>query len=108
MPSILAPIYLAADLQNNHVFTSKDSTKEVPIASITKLMTALVTTEYINLDNTATVPKEAIIYTSKARLKPGMKLTIYQLLFPLLMESSNEAAETIARYYGRKFHKTHE
>lgn len=102
VPSILAPIYLAADLQNNHVFTSKDSTKEVPIASITKLMTALVTTEYINLDNTATVPKEAIIYTSKARLKPGMKLTIYQLLFPLLMESSNEAAETIARYYGRE------
>lgn len=101
VPSISAPIYLSADLQNNHVFASKNSTEVVPIASITKLVTALVATEYINLDNTATVPKVAIIYTSKARLQPGQQYTIYQLLFPLLMESSNEAAETIARYYGR-------
>ena len=101
VPSIAAPIYLAADMRNNHVFASKNSTDVVPIASITKLVTALVTTEYINLDNTATVPKAAIVYTSKARLQPGDQYTVYQLLFPLLMESSNEAAETIARYYGR-------
>ncbi len=95
------PIYLVADLRNNYVFASKDSTKEVPIASLTKLMTALIATEFINIDNVATVPKEAIVYTSKARLKVGSQLSIYQLLFPLLMESSNEAAETIARHYGR-------
>ncbi len=99
--SLSAPIYLSADLQNNHVFASKNSTEVVPIASITKLVSALVITEYINLDNTVTVPKAAIIYTSKARLQPGAQYTIYQLLFPLLMESSNEAAETIARFYGR-------
>ena len=101
VPSLSSPNYLSADLQNNHVFTSKNPTTVVPIASITKLVTALVTTEYINLDSTATVPKAAIVYTSKARLGTGQKYTIYQLLFPLLMESSNEAAETIARYYGR-------
>jgi len=97
-----ASVYLTADLRNNHVFSNKDSIKQVPIASITKLMTALIATEYINLDNIATVPKEAIVYTSKARLKVGTQYSIYQLLFPLLMESSNEAAETIARYYGRE------
>lgn len=102
IPSISAPIYISADLQNNHVFSSKNSTEVVPIASITKLITALVVTEYINLDNTAVVPNGAIIYTSKPRLKIGEQYTIYQLLFPLLMESSNEAAETIARYYGRE------
>jgi hypothetical protein len=96
-----APIYLAADLKNNHVFKTKDASKEVPIASLTKLVAALVTTEYINLDNIATVPKAAIVYTSKPRLQAGSEYSIYQLLFPLLMESSNEAAETIARYYGR-------
>lgn len=98
---LTAPIYLAADLKNNHVFVAKESTKEVPIASLTKLMTALITTEYINLDGTASVPREALVYTSKARLQAGQKYTIYQLLFPLLMESSNESAETIARFYGR-------
>lgn len=100
-PVLSAPSYLSADLLNNHVFASKESTKELPIASITKLMTALIATEYINLDNMATVPKEALVYTSKSRLKAGAQYSIYQLLFPLLMESSNESAETIARYYGR-------
>jgi hypothetical protein len=100
-PALSAPIYLSADLRNNHIFANKNSTEEAPIASITKLMTALIATEYINLDNTATVPKAAIVYTSKPRLKAGEQYTVYQLLFPLLMESSNEAAETIARFYGR-------
>jgi len=99
--SISASSYLSVDLLNNHVFAGKESTKKVPIASITKLMTALITTEYINLDNIVTVPREAIVYTSKSRLKPNDKYSVYQLLFPLLMESSNEAAEAIARYYGR-------
>ncbi|MDE1971229.1 MAG: L,D-transpeptidase family protein [Patescibacteria group bacterium] len=101
VPSVSAPIYLAADIKNNHVFASKNSTEIVPIASITKLVTALIATEYINLDNTATVPASAVVYTSKHRLEAGQKYTVYQLLFPLLMESSNEAAETIARFYGR-------
>jgi hypothetical protein len=105
--SITAPIYLVADMKNNYVFASRDSTKVVPIASITKLVAALVATEYINLDNIATVPKSAIVYTSKARLNPGDSYSVYQLLFPMLMESSNEAAETIARYYGRDLFVRH-
>ncbi|MEI7463074.1 MAG: L,D-transpeptidase family protein [Candidatus Taylorbacteria bacterium] len=99
--SLSAQAYLSADIQNNKVFATKNSTEILAIASITKLVTALVATEYINIDNIAIVPKEAIVYTSKARLEIGDKYSIYGLLFPLLMESSNEAAETIARYYGR-------
>lgn len=101
IPSISGTSFIAADLRSNYVFLQKNSEQAMPIASITKLVTALVATEYINLDNTATVPQEAIVYTSKPRLKTGEKISVYQLLFPLLMESSNEAAETIARYYGR-------
>lgn len=98
---ILSDTFLSADLKNDKVFLSKDADKVIPIASITKLMTALVATEYIDLDKIATVPKEAIVYTSKPRLKENDKISIYQLLFPLLLESSNESAETIARFYGR-------
>jgi hypothetical protein len=101
-PRITAPSYLSADLGNNRVFASKDATKVVPIASITKLMTALVATEYISLDASATVPQEALVHTSKPRLKAGSQYRVYELLFPLLMESSNESAETIARHYGRE------
>ncbi len=94
--------YLSADLKNNHVFSSRDATTVVPIASITKLMTALITTEYINLENKTKIPESAIVFTSRPRLKTGEVYSIYQLLFPLLRESSNEAAEAIARYYGRE------
>ncbi|MCX6739282.1 MAG: L,D-transpeptidase family protein [Candidatus Parcubacteria bacterium] len=100
-PDISGNAFLSADLHSNYVFLQKNSEQVFPIASLTKLITALVAIEYINLDNIATVPSEAIIYTSKPRLKTGQNISVYHLLFPLLMESSNEAAETIARYYGR-------
>lgn len=100
-PAVSSDVFMAADLRNNYVFTSKEPTKEVSIASITKLMTALVATEYINLDAEVTVSSASIATTSKPRLFEGQKTTVYQLLFPLLMESSNEAALAIANYYGR-------
>lgn len=101
LPGVNADGVLVADLKNNYVILDKDKDKVLPIASLTKLVTALVAAEHINLDKEVTVPKEAIVYTSKARLKPGQSISVYQLLFPLLLESSNEAAETIARSYGR-------
>lgn len=100
-PSISSRASLAIDINNNYIFLKNNSDKILPIASITKLMTALVATDYINMDNTAIVPKEAIVQTTIPRLKAGQKISIHELLYPLLMESSNEAAETIARYSGR-------
>jgi hypothetical protein len=102
-PSISAENYLAADLVNNFVFMKKD-TGVAPIASLTKLLSAVVATEYIDLDRKIVVPKEALIFTSKPRFKEGDKFSLYQLLFPLLLESSNEAAETISSYFkGSRF-----
>ncbi len=96
-----SPSYLVADLKNNHIFAQESSTQAFELGNATKLMTALVATEYINLDKYATVPKTALIETDKPRFFEGTQHTIYQLLFPLLLENSNEAAETIARNYGR-------
>ncbi len=100
-PKITAGEYLVADVKTGAVLTSKSAGDPAPIASITKLVTALVATEYINLDKTITVPKDAIVYTSVARLKPGQQVRAYDLLFLLLQESSNEAAETLAADRGR-------
>ena len=102
LETALSKSYLIADLKNNTVLDYKDTKKKLPIASITKLMTALVALEYINIENLATVPDTALVYTSKAHLEAGRSYSIYQLLFPLLLESSNEAAETIASYTGKK------
>jgi hypothetical protein len=96
-----SPSYLVADLKNNHIFAQESSALAFEIGNATKLMTALIATEYINLDKYATTPKTALIGSENPRLFEGSQYTIYQLLFPLLLENSNEAAETIARNYGR-------
>ncbi|MES2953037.1 MAG: L,D-transpeptidase family protein [Patescibacteria group bacterium] len=103
VPTISATSYLAADLKNNYVFLSRSQSDVRPIASLTKLMTALVATEYINLERTITVTSEMIVKTSKPRLIPGTKLSTYDLLFPLLMESSNEAAVALAKMLGQNY-----
>lgn len=106
-PAITASNYLVADLSNNTVLTSYAASSTAPIASVTKLITALVATEYINLDKEITVPREALVYTSVARLKAGQKVRAYDLLFLLLEESSNEAAEALARAIGRDLFVSH-
>ena len=101
-PTISASNYLVADLANHTVLMSYGASSTTAIASITKLVTALVATEYINLDKSITVPREALVYTSIPRLKAGQSYRAYDLLFLLLQESSNEAAETLARSIGRE------
>ena len=100
-PALNVPSFLAADLGNNFVFFEKFSEDQIPIASITKLMTALIAAEYINLDAQITVPPQAIVSTTVARLNQGQEVRAYDLLFPLLQESSNEAAEALASRLGR-------
>src|SRR3989344_3926305 len=102
LSGLAARSYLAADLRNNYVFLAQNATDEVPIASITKLMTALIAAEYINLDATSTVMASSIVSTSVPRLKAGDRINPYQLLYPLLDESSNEAAFMLADYLGRE------
>ncbi len=100
IPLVLAKNYLAADLKNNFVFMEKESNEIVPIASLTKLVTAVVATEYINLEKKLEVPKAASVFTSKSRLKAGQEVSVFDLLHLLLLESSNEAAITLASYLG--------
>lgn len=101
IPAISAKNYLVADLKNNFVFLEKDSKNIVPIASLTKLATALTAFEYINLDKELYVFSESLVKTSKPRLKVGDKILAYNLIYPLLLESSNEAAMVLADSLGR-------
>lgn len=102
IPEIDAEEYLVADLKNNFIFLEKDSEKIVPIASITKLMTALVACEYINLWGEIKIKESDLIFTSKPRLIPGQIYNSFDLLYLLLMESSNEAAKSLSRFLGEE------
>lgn len=101
-PAITATHHLVADLDSHIVLMSQGASSTAPIASVTKLLTALVATEYINLDKEITVTRDSLVYTSVPRLKAGEAYRAYDLLFLLMQESSNEAAEALARHLGRQ------
>ncbi|OGY58834.1 MAG: hypothetical protein A3F24_02355 [Candidatus Colwellbacteria bacterium RIFCSPHIGHO2_12_FULL_44_17] len=99
-PNVSATSYLVADLKSNVIIAEEDIDTSLPIASVTKLMTALVATEYINLAKDITITNSMITPTSLPRLKTGQNVTAFSLLYPLLLESSNEAALALSRGLG--------
>jgi D-alanyl-D-alanine carboxypeptidase (penicillin-binding protein 5/6) len=84
---------------------SRLDTTEVPMGSITKVMTAYVVLSEGNLDQLITVPEGITAYdkeygASTAGLKPGQQLTARQLLYAMLVPSGCDAAYTLAQAYG--------
>jgi serine-type D-Ala-D-Ala carboxypeptidase (penicillin-binding protein 5/6) len=87
------------------VLWSRDLNTELPIASITKVMTALVVIRAGDLGRKITVPSAVVGYVedhdaSSAGLQPGDTLTASQLLEGLLLPSGADAAYTLAEAYG--------
>ncbi len=101
VPEMGAPHYLIADIGNNTVLATSDLDDVVPIASLTKLMTALIATENIDLDTTVSIVDSNFVESLIPRLGERKKVSLYSLLQLLLVESSNEASEVIAHELGR-------
>ena len=85
-------------------YYERDADAAVKIASITKVMTALVTLDHVDdLSDTLTVDKEAAdIVGSSAELQEGDTLTVEQALRGLMIPSGNDAALALAKYVGAK------
>ncbi|MGH7249452.1 MAG: CapA family protein, partial [Minisyncoccia bacterium] len=101
-PKISAKAYLVGDLNTGEVILAKNQDERFPIASTSKLMTALVTSEISAPGDTAQVTKSALSTEgTNGELRAGEKIKTSELLYPLLLESSNDAAEVLAQYFGR-------
>lgn len=98
---VAAEQYGVVDLETNAVLAAKQYNDVVPVASITKLMTALVAVEMIDMDSTVLVEPASLIETVIPRLSGRKTVGMYDLLQLLLVESSNEAAELMAAEIGR-------
>jgi D-alanyl-D-alanine carboxypeptidase (penicillin-binding protein 5/6) len=86
------------DLDFNQVLWAKDDRSRRPPASLTKLMTAMVVVDLAGLDDQVTVPAEASqVEPNWMGVSPGEVLTVGELLWGLLLDSGNDAAETLAR-----------
>jgi len=97
--NILADSAALIDPQTKYSLFEKNSEKSAPVASITKVMTAVVALESYKLDDVVEVTKEDTqINGSKVFLKAGEKMTVENLLYCLLMPSGNDAAITLATF----------
>jgi D-alanyl-D-alanine endopeptidase (penicillin-binding protein 7) len=101
-PLLASTEVLVLDEESNDVLLSKNASQVAPMASITKLMTALVVLEADQpmeemLEITAA--DERLGKPTSSRLKRGTRLTRAELLHLALMASENRAAHALARYY---------
>jgi D-alanyl-D-alanine carboxypeptidase len=102
MPPVRARAAIVMDATNGNLLFAKNPHLQLPIASTTKIMTALVALQLGHLDDKIKVPKAAFNYEWDATvmgLKPGEVVTLRDLLYGLLLPSGADAANTIAIHY---------
>lgn len=87
---------------HDKVLYSKNENEKLPMASTTKIITALTVIENCDdLEKLITVPKKAtLVEGSSIYLRENEKLTVKQLLYGLMLQSGNDAAETLALEIG--------
>lgn len=99
-PDISADYACVMD-EDGTVYFERDDTAEVKIASITKIMTAVVALDSVPTDTTITVSENAAtIGESSAELQEGDTMTLSEALKALMVPSGNDAAQAIAESVG--------
>ncbi len=97
--SMSATAVIAIDIESQTVLFQKNSDLQLPIASITKLMTAYIILEEHHPDELVTVSANAAATPgSRMGLRNGEIITIQDLLYGLLMPSGNDAAIALAEH----------
>ena len=96
VPVITAKSALVYDLTGEKILFSKSPERKLPMASLTKIMTAIVALESQKKDDEYLVSKEDIIGENSMGLTVGEMLTLKELLYGLILTSGNDAAETLA------------
>jgi D-alanyl-D-alanine carboxypeptidase (penicillin-binding protein 5/6) len=100
-PQVTGHSWLVENGTTGEVLLSHDARQRVAIASITKLMTVLLTLEHAHLNDVVTVaPQAAEVGESSADLHAGDRLTVRELLEAALIQSANDAADALAYYVG--------
>jgi D-alanyl-D-alanine carboxypeptidase len=102
LPRLSARSYLAADLQTGEIIVEQNEGYVAPVASVTKLMTGLIAREQMDMQKYAIVSRDSYnTYGTQGELLLGEKIRVQDLMYPLLMESSNDAAEVLADAYDK-------
>ena len=100
-PSVHARAYLVEDGRNGEVLLAHNPGERIPIASLTKMMTVLLTLERSRLSDTVTIsPDAAEIGESSIGLRAGERISVRDLVEAALIQSANDAAWALADHVG--------
>ncbi|MDU4696818.1 MULTISPECIES: D-alanyl-D-alanine carboxypeptidase family protein [Paenibacillus] len=100
-PSIHAQSAAVIDVTSGRLLYSLRGDEEMPIASLTKIMTAIVAIEHGKLTDTVTVGKNAFAKEgSSIYLHLGEEMSLENMLYGLMLRSGNDAATAIAEHVG--------
>ncbi len=95
--SLSAKSAVLLDASSGRVLYESNADQPLPMASTTKIMTALVALEMAETDTVIEIANEAIgVEGSSIYLQKGERLTLLELLYALLLQSANDAAVAIA------------
>lgn len=98
-PNLSAKAILVKDLTTDTILFQKDAHSSLSIASTTKIMTALVASEYFQPNSVLKVKLGAAITGAKVGLFAGEDLSFRSLLYGMLLSSGNDAAYALAENY---------
>jgi D-alanyl-D-alanine carboxypeptidase (penicillin-binding protein 5/6) len=98
-PEIAAASAILADLDSGDELWASHASKRRPIASVTKIMTALLVLEAARPDEVVTASENAAAQGgAELGLEPGEQLTVRDLMLALLLQSANDAAVALAEH----------
>lgn len=96
-PSVSAKSAVLYEAQSQKILFAKNENQRMPMASTTKIMTALAVLDTLSCSQTVTIPRDAVgIEGSSAYLKANEVWTVKDLLYALLLQSANDAAVALA------------
>ena len=95
--NVQASSYIVIEQSTNKILEGSNYDIQRSVASISKIMTAIVAIENVDINKTVKVPKEINkVYGSSIYLKINQEISIKDLLYGLLLRSGNDAAITLA------------
>ncbi|WP_404817731.1 D-alanyl-D-alanine carboxypeptidase family protein [Ureibacillus galli] len=93
--------YAVIDAETGRLLEGSNVHSRMPIASLTKIWTALIAIENSQLDDEVTISHQAALSEgSSVYLEPGEKVTVETLLYGLMLRSGNDAAYALAEHAG--------
>lgn len=101
IPSLSAKSAILIDASDGRVLYEQNARVRMPMASTTKIMTALVALEHGEIDDVVEITADSVgVEGSSVYLRVGERMTLRELLYALMLASANDAATAIAIHIG--------